>query len=97
MKLAIAKPRPDLTMNDFRSFPSSHAAIAFGIAYLLRRPIYYFLAIPLVSTRILLGRHDLIDVMGGSLVGIAIAALTYYLTLRYQKQIEQAIGLLNLH
>lgn len=97
MKLGVAKSRPDLFANDFRAFPSGHAAIAFGLAGLTRRPLYFLLAIPLVSSRIFLGRHDLIDVFVGALVGLITAIAAYALTVKYRKQIEQAIGLLNLN
>lgn len=96
MKLGFAKSRPNLVTNDFRAFPSGHAAIAFGLAGLTRRPVYFLLAMGLTSTRILLGYHDLIDVIVGSLIGVITATMIYSLTCRHRKQIEQAIGLLNL-
>ena len=70
----------------FRSFPSSHAATAFALAYFFGNNLRsYLLATILVSTRIMLNEHYLSDVIVGAVIGIWTA-----------KKTEQVIRLLGL-
>lgn len=64
------------------SFPSGHAIIAFGIAWLVapyvgRRSQYVLIALCLLVAfaRIYLGAHNPLDVVAGAACGIAVAAL----------------------
>lgn len=105
LKIVVGRARPDFFINtgfygcsffegfhhNFRSFPSSHAAIAFGIAYLLnkRSLILYLIAALLTSSRLLLSAHYLSDVVAGALIGILAAKLAPFLT----KKIGQVLHL----
>ena len=81
-KVLVARPRPSLEMGaiivgsaDNFSFPSSHATLAFAFAYILSREEpklrvwFYALAILISLSRIYLGVHYPLDVVGGALLG----------------------------
>jgi membrane-associated phospholipid phosphatase len=86
MKRVVRRPRPDdprvrvLAGTPSRlSFPSAHAtsttaaAVLFGT--LLRRPLVAVLVPPMALSRLVLGVHYPSDVLAGSLLGVAVAAV----------------------
>jgi undecaprenyl-diphosphatase len=70
--------------NKFLSFPSNHAANAFGLATLLtlmypKRWYWYFpIAAAVAFSRVYVGLHWPLDALGGAVFGAAIGAAVYY-------------------
>jgi membrane-associated phospholipid phosphatase len=94
LKMIFGRPPPDAPLNEgaygfhffnggigFDSFPSSHAAIAAGIAGALsaiwpaHRRMFLGLAAVVAATRFIIGAHYLSDVLLGCAVGLAIVVL----------------------
>ncbi len=78
LKRAVDRPRPDGSHDrNNASFPSSHAANAVALAYLVTRrwPRSGWVAFPLAAlvafSRMWLGRHYLSDVLVGVVIGFA--------------------------
>lgn len=76
LKRAIGRTRPDgQHKHSNSSFPSSHAANAFALAWILgvrwRRgiPVFFALALLIAFSRMYLNRHFLSDVVAGALIG----------------------------
>jgi undecaprenyl-diphosphatase len=90
LKRGIGRTRPDGEQRRSNSsFPSSHAANAFALAWVLgarwRRGIPFFFALALVVafSRMYLNRHFLSDVVVGALIGVICAwAVARWLPLR---------------
>ncbi len=79
LKRAVGRQRPDGEQKRSNSsFPSSHAANAFALAWVLgarwRRgiPLFVALALLVAFSRMYLNRHFLSDVVVGALIGMAI-------------------------
>lgn len=78
LKRAVGRTRPDgERRRSNSSFPSSHAANAFALAWVLgvrwRRgiPAFFALALLVAFSRMYLNRHFLSDVVAGALIGMA--------------------------
>lgn len=106
LKILVARARPELFLEAgiygsymgtfdhlYRSFPSSHSAIAFGLATLLtiytrqNTKLIYALALGLSFLRILANQHYLSDVIIGGIIGYYTARLVYYYTERHKELI----------
>jgi undecaprenyl-diphosphatase len=82
LKRVVGRPRPDGEQKRSNSsFPSSHAANAFALAWVLgarwRRlaPLFFGLALVVALSRLYLNRHFLSDVVGGVAAGLLFAWL----------------------
>ncbi|GIV03159.1 MAG: hypothetical protein KatS3mg015_1989 [Fimbriimonadales bacterium] len=75
LKETVDAPRPDTGAKG--SFPSGHTSAAFAVATVQSAlhpadaPYWYFGAALIGSSRVMLGRHRWIDVIGGAAVGYA--------------------------
>lgn len=73
LKVTVDAPRPDTGAKG--SFPSGHTSAAFAVATVQSAfhpadaPYWYFGAALIGSSRVMLGRHRWIDVIGGAAVG----------------------------
>lgn len=92
IKFLIARPRPSeligavvLTNPGNYSFPSTHATIAWAMAYLLSREEprltfwFYLLAVLISLSRIYLGVHYPLDVVGGAILGVGVGYLSVWI------------------
>lgn len=87
LKKAIKKERPDGT--DFHSFPSGHSTLVFTGAHILHKEYGkvspwisvggYTIATLTAADRIRRNRHDWLDVVSGTAIGIASTELGYWL------------------
>ena len=95
------RPRPfldhavnQLLTNDNWSFPSGHATFFFAVAtaiYLYNKKwgIFFFIAAILMAvSRVIAGIHYPSDIIGGALIGIAVAYVTYHVVRRVYGNID---------
>ena len=86
LKLAVGEHRPNepdplVTIPHSHSFPSGHTATAFAGATVLARllprgaPAFYLLALAVAYSRLYVGVHFPLDLVGGAVVGAATALL----------------------
>jgi undecaprenyl-diphosphatase len=85
----FAEPHPLVSAPHTASFPSGHATIAFAcagvLAWLVPRgaPAFFLLAAAIAWSRVYVGVHYPLDVLGGAVLGIGIAtALRWLATTR---------------
>ena len=86
VKLAVGENRPNepgplVTIPHSHSFPSGHTATAFAAATMLSlllprgAPAFFLLAAAIAYSRLYLGVHFPLDVVGGIVIGVATALL----------------------
>ncbi|MFH0965615.1 MAG: phosphatase PAP2 family protein [Planctomycetota bacterium] len=92
IKPLVGRPRPH---SDSFSFPSSHAVNLFAQAILLTLcyPRVGFVLYPLAAvvgfSRIYLGKHYPLDVVGGAFIGTGFGLLGYWLTRRLGRRLDR--------
>jgi membrane-associated phospholipid phosphatase len=110
LKISLSRARPDLFFQDsiygfyfwqngnaFRSFPSSHTAIAFALAWFWRilspkKILYPYLIASMVGlSRVLTHQHYISDILIGAWIGIFVSIGIYSLTEKYKPFIVKAL------
>jgi undecaprenyl-diphosphatase len=103
LKGLFDRPRPPLrypnqdplvAVPDTASFPSGHAATSFAAATILAfafprvAPLFYILASAVGFSRVYLGVHYPLDIVGGAVLGTLIALALRFLTIRRQREVR---------
>jgi undecaprenyl-diphosphatase len=103
LKGLFDRPRPPLrypnqdplvAVPDTASFPSGHAATSFAGATILAfafprvAPLFYILASAVGFSRVYLGVHYPLDIVGGAVLGTLIALALRFLTIRRQRELR---------
>jgi undecaprenyl-diphosphatase len=95
--LRYAEPDPLVGVPDSGSFPSGHAATSFAGATILSfafprlAPILLVLAAAVGFARVYVGVHYPLDILGGALLGAAIAAAARYLVRRRARSLAARV------
>jgi len=91
--LRYAEPDPLVQVPDSGSFPSGHAATSFAGATILSfafprfAPFLFVLAAAVAWSRVYVGVHYPLDILGGALLGVLVALGIRFLVLRRARQI----------
>jgi undecaprenyl-diphosphatase len=84
--VAYAEPKPLVHAPHDASFPSGHAAASFACATVLSfyapraAPVFFVLAAAIAWSRVYVGVHYPLDVLGGAVLGFGIAIALRWLT-----------------
>ena len=84
--LAYAEPKPLVHAPHDGSFPSGHATVSFACATLLSfyvpraAPLFFLLAAAIAWSRVYVGVHYPLDVLGGAALGVLIAIALRWLS-----------------
>jgi membrane-associated phospholipid phosphatase len=85
-----AEPEPLVSVPHSSSFPSGHAATSFACATTLAfaaprlAPGFFVLAAAIAWSRVYVGVHYPLDVLGGALLGVLVATLLRFLARRWR-------------
>jgi membrane-associated phospholipid phosphatase len=96
--VAYPEPRPLVHAPHDGSFPSGHATVSFACATVLSfyapraAPAFYVLAAAIAWSRVYVGVHYPLDVLGGAALGLGIAIALRWLTatLRRSRPVTRA-------
>lgn len=77
---------PGIKIHDYNSFPSGHAATAFGLFFLLclitrnnaLKTLWFLLACLTAFSRVYLSQHFLGDILAGSVIGLIFTFFSFY-------------------
>jgi undecaprenyl-diphosphatase len=93
--MRYAEPKPLVHAPTDASFPSGHAATSFAAATVLSfawprwAPAFFLLALAIGFSRVYVGVHYPLDIVGGALLGIGVAiALRWLLASRRRSRAE---------
>jgi undecaprenyl-diphosphatase len=89
-----ASPKPLVHAPHDGSFPSGHATVSFACATVLAfyapraAPAFFVLAAAIAWSRVYVGVHYPLDVLGGAVLGVAIALVLRFLARRWRWHAE---------
>jgi undecaprenyl-diphosphatase len=93
--LRYAEPEPLVRVPHDGSFPSGHAATSFAGATILAvafprlAPFLFVLAAAVAFSRVYVGVHYPLDIVGGAILGAAVAIILLFLVRRRARAVRQ--------